>query len=104
MLATVEFDDEQSLATNEIDDVWADWILADKFQSGDASVANEVPKGTLGLGHPCAQVARTRDCLAWPNCPHPALRATLSPVGRGDVADLITGARHGTISAVSTTA
>src|SRR5687767_8250657 len=84
VLTAVDFDNEHSVAARKIGDVWTDWILADELQSIDASVANEIPEVTFGRGDRHSQLASSHDGVCRTDGPHPALRAALSPVGRGD--------------------
>ncbi|OJX15035.1 MAG: hypothetical protein BGO82_10055 [Devosia sp. 67-54] len=85
MLAAIDFDDKHALAAYEIGDERIDRHLPYEFEPGDAAIAQQIPQALFGLGGDLAQGA----CLGNAGgsdltAPHPALRATLSPKGRGE--------------------
>ena len=44
VLATVNFDDEPSLSTNEVDDIWTNGFLTHEFQAVEQSRAETLPE------------------------------------------------------------
>jgi hypothetical protein len=50
VLATVQLDDQLSLAAAEVDDVWADGYLAREFRAEEAPVTQARPKAALCVG------------------------------------------------------
>jgi hypothetical protein len=58
VLTTIDFDDETSLKTGEIDNVWWDWELAAKAQA-ERCPTQFTPKPPLGICHGSPKSART---------------------------------------------
>ena len=54
MLSTIDFDDERSLKTNEVDDIRSQRVLAAKFDPEGAS-PDDIPKLHFGIGHGIAE-------------------------------------------------
>ena len=50
MCVAVDFDDERGLGAEEIDDIGAEPDLATEFQTGQLSVAEDLPKAMFGFG------------------------------------------------------
>jgi hypothetical protein len=50
VLATVNFDYESPLTTNEINDVWSNWFLPHKFEALERSRTKVPPKSSFGRG------------------------------------------------------
>jgi hypothetical protein len=85
MLTAIYLNDKPMFAANKVGDKRANRVLSGKLQALEAPVTNEIPEASLGLGCLAPQPPCARDGLCGPHGPHPALRATLSPLGRGEV-------------------
>jgi hypothetical protein len=104
MLRTVEFNDQHPLPASEVGDERADRVLPHELEAVKGPVPNKIPEPALWVGHFLSEATSARDRGGRTNGPHPALRATLSPLGRGEVGASFAVTAHSTISAVSTTA
>jgi len=104
MLTAVNLDKQHFFAAGEIRNEGPDGILPDELQTFESPIAHEVPEPPLRFGHAGTQRPSSWDGFGWSGDPHPALRATLSPRGRGETEPRFTLSAHSTISAVSATA
>ena len=80
VLSAIDFHDQLSLCTQEIDDVSVDGYLSLEFQSSKSAVAQTKPQKPLGIRLIATQSPReTRVSFRHLN----PLTPTLSPAGRG---------------------
>ena len=63
---TVELDDKATVGAAEIDDEWADGMLAAELQAGEAAIAQPGPEDLLGAGLARSQVAGGRYIVTMP--------------------------------------
>jgi hypothetical protein len=80
VLSAIDFDDQLSLCTQEIDDVSVDGYLSLEFQSSKSAVSQTKPQQPLGIRLIATQSPRE----TWVSFRHlTPLTPTLSPAGRG---------------------
>jgi hypothetical protein len=50
VLTTVELDGDSAVGTVEVEDEWADRMLAAELQVGEPALTEQAPEQTLGIG------------------------------------------------------
>jgi hypothetical protein len=51
MLSAVDLDDQVALETHEINNVWADRLLASELEAVQPAVTQSLPQSLLGIGY-----------------------------------------------------